>query len=272
MRKGYKGLMSESDCKFLPNNKRRAVALASAPGAGNTWTRGLLEKASGICTGYLFCDTAMRAHGYVGENVKTGRVLVVKTHSIVPRWGGDKNFYFLSSEATYSAAVFILRNPVESAVAEWNRYSSMVVGQKNSSIAKHLHTSTLPKESFDENKWDMFLRGYMRHWSSRLLQWIIYQDKHPIHILRYEDLKQDTVGEIEKTLDFLDVSYDPETVRKKLNLDYADFKRPHDRNDYEHYSVEQKEFVKSVLLDVNIAAKTAKKAHLLRLDEYIPAF
>ncbi|CAI8058343.1 WSC domain-containing protein 1 [Geodia barretti] len=271
-RKGYNGSISESDCKFLPNNRSRAVALASAPGAGNTWTRGLLEKASGICTGYLYCDTAMRAHGYVGENVKTGRVLVVKTHSIVPRWGGDKNFYFLSSEATYSAAVFILRNPVESAVAEWNRYSSMMFGKENSSIAKHVHTYTLPKESFDEEKWDMFLRGYMRHWSSRLLQWIIYQDKHPIHILRYEDLKQDTVGEIKKTLDFLDVSYDPETVRKKLNLDYTDFKRPHDRNHYNYYSVEQKEFVKSVLLDVNVAARRAKKAHLLRLDEYIPAF
>ena len=149
-RKGYKGSINESDCKFLPNNSRRAVALISAPGAGNTWTRGLLEKASGICTGYLYCDLAMRAHGYVGENVKTGRVLVVKTHSIVPRWEGEKNFYYLSSEATYVAAVFILRNPVESAVAEWNRYSSMIVGQKNSSIAKHVHTYTLPKESFGE--------------------------------------------------------------------------------------------------------------------------
>ena len=149
-RKGYKGSINESDCKFLPNNSRRAVALISAPGAGNTWTRGLLEKASGICTGYLFCDLAMRAHGYVGENIKTGRVLVVKTHSIVPRWGGERNFYFLSSEATYSAAVFILRNPVKSAVAEWNRYSSMMFGKENSSIAKHVHTYTLPKESFGE--------------------------------------------------------------------------------------------------------------------------
>ena len=150
-RKGYKGSINEGDCKFLPNNSRRAVALVSAPGAGNTWTRGLLERASGICTGYLYCDIAMRAHGYVGENVKTGRVLVVKTHSIVPRWEGEKNFYYLSSEATYEAVVFILRNPVESAVAEWNRYSSMIVGQKNSSIAKHVHTYTLPKESFGES-------------------------------------------------------------------------------------------------------------------------
>ena len=149
-RKGYKGSINEGDCKFLPNNSRRAVALISAPGAGNTWTRGLLEKASGICTGYLYCDLAMRAHGYVGENIKTGRVLVVKTHSIVPRWGGERNFYFLSSEATYSAAVFILRNPVKSAVAEWNRYSSMMFGKENSSIAKHVHTYTLPKESFGE--------------------------------------------------------------------------------------------------------------------------
>ena len=34
---------------------RAAVALVSFPGSGNTWVRGLLEQASGICTGKL-CD------------------------------------------------------------------------------------------------------------------------------------------------------------------------------------------------------------------------
>ena len=37
----------------MDGSKRAAVALASHPGSGNTWVRGLLEKATGICTGII---------------------------------------------------------------------------------------------------------------------------------------------------------------------------------------------------------------------------
>ena len=39
------------ECRFMKGEGRAAVALASLPGSGNTWVRGLLEKATGICTG-----------------------------------------------------------------------------------------------------------------------------------------------------------------------------------------------------------------------------
>lgn len=38
-------------CRFLNGTSRGKVALASFPGSGNTWVRGLLEKVTGICTG-----------------------------------------------------------------------------------------------------------------------------------------------------------------------------------------------------------------------------
>ena len=38
-------------CHFMNGSSRSAVALASFPGSGNTWARGLLEKATGVCTG-----------------------------------------------------------------------------------------------------------------------------------------------------------------------------------------------------------------------------
>ena len=38
-------------CHFVNGTGRRCVALASFPGSGNTWVRGLLEMTSGICTG-----------------------------------------------------------------------------------------------------------------------------------------------------------------------------------------------------------------------------
>ena len=38
-------------CHFMNGTSRGGVALVSFPGSGNTWLRGLLEKATGICTG-----------------------------------------------------------------------------------------------------------------------------------------------------------------------------------------------------------------------------
>ena len=145
----YMGPINNSDCKFLPNTTRHPVALISPQGAGNTWTRGLLEKATGICTGFIYCDTVMRARGYVGERIKSGKVLVVKTHSPVPKWRRGSNKHSEPADSSYAAAVFILRDPAKSVVAEWNRNSAEVVlGKHNYSIARERHTYSIPKELF----------------------------------------------------------------------------------------------------------------------------
>ena len=70
--------------------KRDPVALASAEGSGNTWVRGLLERATGFCTGFNFCDYVMRMKGFIGDNINSGSVLVVKTHMDKPQWVGEE--------------------------------------------------------------------------------------------------------------------------------------------------------------------------------------
>ena len=45
------GPIQKGRCHFMNGTGRYPVALASFPGSGNTWLRGLLEKATGICTG-----------------------------------------------------------------------------------------------------------------------------------------------------------------------------------------------------------------------------
>ena len=143
--------INESACKFLPQIGRLPVALVSARGSGNTWTRGLLERASGICTGFIFCDTIMRANGYVGETVKSGKVIVVKTHSTVPKWKCASNRYSKGDDADYGSAILILRNPVNSAIAEWNRRSAqMILGKHNSTIHQERHTYVVPERLFSK--------------------------------------------------------------------------------------------------------------------------
>ena len=45
------GDITNGGCHFMNGKARLPVALASFPGSGNTWTRGLLEKITGVCTG-----------------------------------------------------------------------------------------------------------------------------------------------------------------------------------------------------------------------------
>ena len=47
--------LSLGKCHFMNGINRAPVALVSFPGSGNTWVRGLLEQATGVCTGRCVC-------------------------------------------------------------------------------------------------------------------------------------------------------------------------------------------------------------------------
>ena len=58
----YSQLFNDTDvtlplgkCHFMNGINRAPVALVSFPGSGNTWVRGLLEQATGVCTGRCVC-------------------------------------------------------------------------------------------------------------------------------------------------------------------------------------------------------------------------
>lgn len=51
LQKRGQNLINNGTCRFIDGTSHRKVALVSFPGSGNTWVRGLLEKATGICTG-----------------------------------------------------------------------------------------------------------------------------------------------------------------------------------------------------------------------------
>ena len=59
------------------------VGIVSFPGSGNTWVRYLLQQMTGTLTGSVYEDGDLQRNGFRGENHKSGKVLVVKTHE----WG-----------------------------------------------------------------------------------------------------------------------------------------------------------------------------------------
>ena len=144
--------LDKATCHFIDGFGRSPVALASFPGSGNTWVRGLLQDTTGICTGGIYCDTTLRKNGYPGECIRSGVVLVVKTHQIDPRWTGvhydesipSTHFNKLKYIPVYSSAIFLVRNPFDALVSEWNRLQTV-----NSSDN---HVNCAGKEHFGEFK------------------------------------------------------------------------------------------------------------------------
>ena len=105
--------------------KYRRVGLVSLPGSGNTWVRGLLERATKICTGSMWCDPNLRAIHFCGEGLRSMKGLVTKNHDPTIRWRGQalKLSPLLSvyNKPEFDAAIFVDRNPFDSIVAEHNR-------------------------------------------------------------------------------------------------------------------------------------------------------
>ncbi|XP_068767257.1 sialate:O-sulfotransferase 2 isoform X3 [Struthio camelus] len=100
------------DRRFLPARSRPFVALASFPGAGNTWARHLIELATGFYTGSYYFDGSLYNKGFKGErdHWRSGRTICIKTHE-----SGQKEI------ESFDAAILLIRNPYKALMAEFNR-------------------------------------------------------------------------------------------------------------------------------------------------------
>ena len=68
--------------------------------------------------------------------------------------------------------------------------------------------------------------------------YIIDPGDHPVLVVRFEDLKSDTVTEVKKMLDFFEFSYSEARLEERLQKGYTQFFRSHDDH-FEHYTKEQ---------------------------------
>ena len=72
---------SHQHCKNMSfKSSGPVVSLSSVPGSGNSWVRQLLESATGIYTGSVWCDSSYVNAGMIGEGVDTNNVLGIKLH------------------------------------------------------------------------------------------------------------------------------------------------------------------------------------------------
>ena len=143
------GPIDPGKCKFMNGKDRQPIGLISFPGSGNTWVRGLLQQVTGFCTGSVYCDPDLRRHGFVGENIATGSVLVIKTHRssfIASKSHSGK------SKSNLQQVVFIIRNPYDSIISERNRKLSQHISNNMDYVSSHVQT--VGAKYFGELLWD----------------------------------------------------------------------------------------------------------------------
>ena len=131
---------SHQHCKKMSfKSSGPVIALGSVTGSGNSWVRQLLESATGVYTGSVYCDKSYIEAGMIGEGVTTENVIAIKTHD----WP-----YAAKQLINHDKAIYIVRSPFGSILSEHNRYL-VGVYKKKLNISGNRHTSEVDPQFYN---------------------------------------------------------------------------------------------------------------------------
>lgn len=269
----------KADCHFVKGSGRSPVALVSLPGSGNTWVRQLLEAATGVCTGGIYCDISLRAKGFAGEFVNGSSVLVVKTHEDYPVWsrsGGSsvatdvRETLSRSGEGKlFGAAIFLVRNPLDALVAEWNRNVANDFNPKTVTWGSHIERAGM--EWFGKNtKWNEFVYEQSNRWKAMVKNWVLLNEHQPVLVVKYESLLKDPLAELQRMVDFLNID-SIRTLQRSDIEDFSAFRRNHTQRykNFHPFTLKQRQYVLSC---VNGVLKNVEKHGLtsvMNIKDYL---
>lgn len=177
------------------------VAITSFPGSGNTWMRHLLHMSTGYHTGSFYHDGKLKDKGFLGEalNWDDDRVVGIKIHKmgLLKKTAQSRQ---QDMRDLISKAVLLIRSPYRAILSEFNRVNN----------PHHMHTGKAENEAFFNGTWDSFLNENIDKWENSITTWFNQFDRenlNRIHVVCYENLKEDTFGNMEKVLDFMNVNF-----------------------------------------------------------------
>ena len=95
--------------------------------------------------------------------------------------------------------------------------------------------------------------------------YIIKRRQQSVLVVRYEDIKTDTLGEVKRMLDFLKYPYSDAELRGKLEEDFTTFYRNHSYS-FDHFTASQKDYFNDIVAGV---AKSVSSNIGDKLNEYV---
>lgn len=262
--------------KDRAKHMHKRVALVSLPGSGNTWVRGLLERATNICTGAMWCDPNLRATQFCGEGLHGAQVLVVKNHDPTIRWRGEvlpkSPGISENNKPPFDAAIFVHRDPYAAMVAEHNRevgYEGFEAGNVRLNLSLGHHVQSFGEKHFGDNvKWNHRVKQLVKIWESMINHLLIGENKNrppPVLLIKFEDLIKNTTHEVLRMVRFLGHDMSEGMLRDRLKQDFSTFKRNDTIATFEHFTAAQKQLINTVISYVG----SRLKPQLLPVKEYI---
>ncbi|TRY71302.1 hypothetical protein DNTS_002245 [Danionella cerebrum] len=216
------------DRRFLPTRSKRLIALASFPGAGNTWARHLIELATGYYTGSYYFDGSLYNKGFKGErdNWRSGRTICIKTHE-----SGRKEI------EAFDTSILMIRNPYKALMAEFNRKYGGHIG-----FASQAH--------WRGKEWPEFVKNYAPWWASHTLDWLKYGKK--VQVVHFEDLKRDLFSQLKDMVIFLGLEVSEDRLLCVEGQKDGNFKRSGLRKlDYDPYTAEMRSTIDELIKTVD---------------------
>ncbi|NWX85950.1 WSCD2 protein, partial [Nothoprocta pentlandii] len=241
-------LLADNRCmdrRFLPARSRRVVALASFPGAGNTWARHLIELATGYYTGSYYFDGSLYNKGFKGErdHWRSGRTICVKTHE-----SGQKEI------ESFDAAILLIRNPYKALMAEFNRKYGGHIG-----FAAHAH--------WQGKEWPEFVRTYAPWWATHTLDWLRFGRN--VLVVHFEDLKRDLFAQLQRMVALLGVAAREDRLLCVEGQKDGNFKRSGLRKlEYDPYTPEMRALIGGYIKTVDAALRLRNLSGVP--DDYSP--
>lgn len=185
-------------------NNYPVTSIHSFPGAGNTWTRYLIERATGGYTGSVYLDRDLRKT-FPGEKLVIAdfpKLVGIKSHNI-----GETGYTCRTEQALFdmihhnknAKCVILLRNPFHAILSEYKR------------VTTHSHTGSAKNTQAHVEK---YIKGFQNF--GKIGRWIkpryleTYRTSHDWCqnklVVFYEKLKEDTAEEVKKIAKFLETN------------------------------------------------------------------
>lgn len=267
-------------CRLKTSNRtvHHRVALVSLPGSGNTWVRGLLEQATGVCTAAMWCDPNLRATHFCGEGLHSSRTLVVKNHDPAIRWRGEalsgSHQHTENNKPEFDLAIFVHRNPFEAMVAEHNRevgfakWEDAIKTNRTFDLPVSHHVQSYGAEYFGDNvQWNARIKELTQRWKTMVIHLLVRSRQRPVLLVKYEDLVENPSREVARMVRFLgyggSLSEDGVGARHQR---FDTFKRNHTViTKFEQFTAAQKKFINTAIYNVG----TRLSLKVLPVQEYI---
>ncbi|CAK8695515.1 sialate:O-sulfotransferase 1-like [Clavelina lepadiformis] len=181
--KVYRTFSEDTRCgnvRLLPPAKRDRTALVSFPGSGNTWTRYLIHRATGVYTSSRYGDKKLYKTGFLAEALPVwkNRTVVVKDHMFI-----ENTMFF------YQSVIAIIRNPYDAIVANYN------------SKCSRSHTGTASEKQFQSDAFSERFDSSFHHWLE-IIEYVVSSGK-PTLIIEYGELVKNPIAETLKIVKFL---------------------------------------------------------------------